>query len=177
MPCEDVSAADTLITEYFRKYSEDQPRATNGEWGAGGAVEFKPSERVQRAMAGYVATGKREQDIADKSEKVLSEAIGIPRTADNSAFDLRNDDVGIEVKTLVSTQHENPKITMSKAALGPKLAEQRGDELKGYTVVVDRRAGGLSGKATYYYKQGFGSFRVSNMTKVSLSELRGIVRG
>jgi phosphohistidine phosphatase len=139
-----------------------------------GQLEFHPSERVKRAMESAVRTGKHEQEIADKSEKVLSDAVGIPRTADNSPFDLRNDDVGIEVKTLVNGKNE--KITMSKAALGRKLAEQRADGIKAYTVVVDRRAGGLSGRATYYYREGLGSFRLGSMTKTTLGELRGIIR-
>jgi hypothetical protein len=87
---------------------------------------------------------------------------------------LRNDDVGIEVKTLVNGKNE--KITMSKDALGRKLAEQRADGIKAYTVVVDRRAGGLSGRATYYYREGLGSFRLGSMTKTTLGELRGIIR-
>ena len=72
---------------------------------------------------------------------MLSNAIGVPRTRDNSAFDLRNDEVGIEIKTLVGGKNE--KITMSKTALGRKLAEQQAEGLKAYTVVVDRRARGM----------------------------------
>ena len=165
---------------------EDEARVPSGEPGAGewtsggggGAAKEELSaetrERVDRAKASAVRTGQAEQLIADRSEQVLSSAIGIPRTRDNSAFDLRNDDVGIEVKTLVNGKNE--KITMSKAALGRKVAEQRADELKAYTVVVDRRTGGLHGQATYYYREGLGSFRLGSMTKTTLSELRGIVR-
>ena len=164
---------------------EDEARVPSGEpgageWTSGGAgaakeeVSAETRERVERAKSSAVRTGQQEQAIADRSEKVLSEAIGIPRTADNSAFDLRNDDVGIEVKTLVNGKNE--KITMSKTALGRKIAEQRADELKVYTVVVDRRTGGLHGQATYYYRKGLGSFRLGSMIKTTLSELRGIVR-
>jgi len=160
---------------------DDEPRDDHGRWTSGGGgegsekepVNFHPSERMQRAIASQVRTGKAEQDIADRSEKVLAQAIGVPRTGNNSAFDMRNDEVGIECKTLVNGKNE--KITMSKAALSRKLAEQRAEGLKGYTVVVDRRAGGLSGKATYYYRKGFGSFRLGSMTKVTLPELKEIV--
>ena len=138
----------------------------------GGAAGTK--ERVERAKKSAVRTGQREQAIADKSEQVLSDAIGVPRTADNSAFDLRNDEIGIEVKTLVNGKNE--KITMSKAALGRKEAERRADELRTYTVVVDRRTGGLAGKATYYYREGLGSFRLGSMTKATLSEIRKLVK-
>ncbi len=157
----------SILTILLLKYSPDQPRNDIGEFGEG------ESARVTRAVASQVRTGQKEQAIADKSEKVLSDAIGVPRTGNNSAFDLRNDDVGIEVKTLINGKNE--KITMSKAALGRKLAEQRADGIKGFTVVVDRRAGGLSGKGTYYVKEGFGSFRVSSMTKISLGDLKELV--
>ena len=95
---------------------------------------------------------------------MLSNAIGVPRTRDNSAFDLRNDEVGIEIKTLVGGKNE--KITMSKTALARKLAEQQAEGLKAYTVVVDRRARGMEGKATYYYREGLGSFRLSSMKEL-----------
>lgn len=131
-------------------------------------------ERMARAVKSQVRTAQHEQLIADKSEKVLSTAIGIPRTKNNSAFDLRNDEVGIEVKTLVNGKNE--KITMSKAALGRKLAEQQADGIRGYTVVVDRRSGGLNGQATYYIKQGFGSFRLGSMEKTTLSQIKERVK-
>jgi hypothetical protein len=172
-----ITSLHSSLGSLGKAYNPDEPRNAKGEWGEGG-FEFKPSEKMKRAMESAVRTGQKEQAIADRSEAVLSEALGIPRTANNSAFDLRNDDTGIEVKTLVSTAHEgnNVKITMSKAALGRKLAEQRAEGLKGYTVVVDRRAGGMTGRATYYVKEGFGSFRLTSMTKVSLSQLREIVK-
>ena len=131
------------------------------------------AERVERAKKSAVKTDKSSQDIAERSEVVLAKALGIPKSGDNLAFDVRNDEVAIEVKTLVNGKNE--KITMSKTALGRKLAEQRAEGLKAYTVVVDRRSGGMTGHATYYYREGLGSFRLGSMTKVSLGELKGIV--
>lgn len=64
------------------------------------------------------------------------------------------------------------KITMSKTALGRKIAEQRADGIKAYTVVVDRRTGGLTGNATYYVREGLGSFRLGSMEKISLAALK-----
>ena len=175
------------IKPRIQRAIEAHPHATalheadEGEWRMihghpvliGGGEEAK-NDRVERAKKSQVRTGQREQLIADRSEKVLSEAIGVPRTRDNSAFDLRNDDVGIEVKTLVNGKNE--KITMSKAALGRKIAEQRADEIKAYTVVVDRRTGGLSGKASYYIREGLGSFRLGSMTPTTLSEIKEMVK-
>jgi hypothetical protein len=131
------------------------------------------ADRVARAKKSAVKTDKSSQDIAERSEVVLAKALGIPKSGDNLAFDVRNDEVAIEVKTLVNGKNE--KITMSKTALGRKLAEQRAEGLKAYTVVVDRRSGGMTGHATYYYREGLGSFRLGSMTKVSLGELKGIV--
>ena len=139
---------------------------------------FVPSERMQRAIESQVRTGQKEQAIADRSEEVLSKQIGVPRTRDNSAFDLRNDDVGIEVKTLVTQNKEfkDLKITMSKKALGRKLAESQAEGLKTFTVVVDRRLGGLTGAAKYYVREGLGSFHVNKMTPINLPDLKAMVR-
>ena len=77
------------------------------------------------------------------------------------------------VEGLLSKIGEEKKT--GKTALGRKLAEQRAEGLKAYTVVVDRRQGGMTGHATYYYREGLGSFRLGSMTKVSLGELKRIV--
>jgi hypothetical protein len=157
--------------------------AADGEWVTihghpvliGGGAEAK-NERVERAKKSQVVTKKAAQRIADHSEQVLADGLSMSRTPDNSPFDLRTDEVGVEVKTMVN--QKNDKITMSKAAIGRKLAEQRAEGIKIYTVVADRRAAGLKGggNATYYYREGVGSFRLGQMTKVSMSELRSIVK-
>ena len=170
------------------KFSDDQPRVPAGgsgggeftsDLGGGVSLKFVPSERVQRAIASAVHTGKAEQHVADESERVLSQALGIPRTGDNSAFDVRNDEVAIECKCF--TTNSNDKLTMNKTALGRKLAEQRVEGLKVYTVVVDRRAGWKAGNpmghASYYVKPGVGSFHLGSMTKVTLPQLKEMVHG
>lgn len=138
----------------------------------GGAVEMKLSPRMARAIAAYNPANAKEQRIADAQEKTVAKALGIPQTRDNSAFDLRNAKVGIELKTMLSSK--NAKITMNKAAIERKLKEQKKDKIKIFTVVADRR-NGVSTR--YYYAKGVGSFRLNSMTPVSLRELRGIVRG
>ena len=130
----------------------------------------KVSAKVELARKNAVLTGKHEQDIADRSEIKLSKALGIPRTKNNSAYDLRSEDIGIEVKTI--THGNNDKITMGKEALGRKLAEQRAEGLKVFTVVADMRG---RTQAKYYVKEGLGSFRVGSMTPVSLSDLKEMV--
>lgn len=153
------------------KYSPDQPRADNGEFGSGSGTRAKASDRVERARKSAVLIGTKEQRQAEGVEAKLAKAIGVPQTKDNSAMDLKSDDVGIECKCLLS--NANDKITMSKSALSRKVAEQRDEGFRGYTVVADLRG---RSNAQYYYREGFGSFRLGSMTKVTLSELKGIVR-
>lgn len=138
-----------------------------------GTSEGNLSDKQKRAIAACNPARKAEQKLADHSEKMLNKALGIPRTPDNSAFDLQNDAVGIEIKTMIS--NKNDKITMSKAAIGRKIAEQDASDIKTYTVVADRRTGGYK-SATYYVKEGFGSFQLSSMTKISISDLKTMVK-
>ncbi len=145
--------------------------------GGGGAavatvsVEFKPSAKMLRAMQARVPCGYEKQKTADEQERILSRAVGIPRTGDNAAFDLRNDKIGVEVKTMVDSK--NGKITMSKEALAYKKKEIRSGRIKAYTVVADKRSGQ---KTQYYMSKGVGSFRINSMTPVTLQELRGMLR-
>ena len=148
----------------------------DGEWVtmAGGQhimIGGKDSDRVARARASQNFCRADKQRIADKSEARLAEALGVPQTPDNAPFDLRNDDIGIEVKTLID--QKNDKITMSKAALGRKLAEMRAEGIKPFTVVRDLR----SGTAKYYVSDRLGSLRLGSMQSASLSEIRAMVRG
>lgn len=129
------------------------------------------SAKVDTARKNAVLTGAHEQRIADKAEEKLSAALGIPRTRDNSAFDLRDHDVGIEVKCMVTGT--NDKITMGKTALGRKLAEAQAEGLKTFTVVADMRGGRTSAK--YYVSAKLGSLRLGGMTPVTLSALKEMV--
>lgn len=138
--------------------------------GGGAGVDYKPSERMKRAMAAHSGGDLKSQRQADEQERIISKAIGIPRTKDNSAFDLRSDKVGIELKTM--TLAKNSKITMTKTALARKNAEIKSDKIKAYTVVADKRSGGTQ----YYIKAGVGSFRVGSMTRASLSEIKSMVK-
>ena len=172
-----MSAADILVTEYFKKYDPDQPRAANGEWGSGGgAVEFKPSERVQRAMAGYVATNAKEQRMADQTEIEMAKAIGIPRTGNNLPFDLHGKGFGIECKMIVSGK--NDRIIMKRDAIERKLKSAKENNLKVFTVVSDKRGVAEGHRPVYYVKQGVGAFRLGSMEKISsLAALRERIRG
>lgn len=125
------------------------------------------SAKVDRARKNAVLTGKHEQDIADHVEAKVSKAIGVPRTENNSAFDLRNDDIGVEVKTMVTGK--NDKVTMGKTALGRKVAEAQAEGIKTYTVVADMRG---RSSAKYYFSDRLGSLRLGTMTPMTLSEIK-----
>jgi len=167
--------AEKWALRVLYKYDPDQPRDANGEWGSGGGskepVRLEPSEKMRRALESQVRCGAKEQRIADEQERKVSDALGIPRTKDNSAFDLNNGKTAVELKTML--QSKNGKITMSKAALARKNDEIKATKVKAFTVVADKR----SGATKYYYSKGVGSFRVSSMTPTTLDELRAVVRG
>ena len=164
--------------EQTEKFDPEEDRDENGRWTSGGGgsdaakepIAFKPSEKMLRAIASRVPCGVREQRVADEQERKVSTALGIPRTKDNSAFDLNNGKVAVEIKCVQSSA--NGKITMSKAAIERKTSEAKRDKLKTYTVVADKRAGGTK----YYISKGVGSFRVSAMTPTTLAEMRGVLR-
>ena len=164
--------------------------ADEGEWVTinghpvliGGGAEAHAA-RVERAKKSAVKTDKVSQDIAERSEVILAKALGIPKSGDNLAFDVRNDDIAIECKTLVNGKNE--RISMGPRALARKIAEQRAEGLKAYTVVVDRRAeyssrighgakvgDPLTGHATYYFREGLGSFHLSTMQKMTIAQIR-----
>ena len=69
-----------------------------------------------------------------------------------------------EIKTIVTGS--NDKITMHPDSLARKQDYLASNNLTGHTVVFDDRNNNI------YYKQGVGSFRLSSMQEVSLSDLR-----
>ncbi len=54
--------------------------------GAGGAGT--PLSKSEKAKLAYKGGDKHEQDLAEKTEAEMAEALGMPRTPDNRAFDL-----------------------------------------------------------------------------------------
>jgi HK97 family phage portal protein len=134
-----------------------------------GTSEGNLSAKQKAAIASRKPCGKDKQDIAEKSEAKVSKALGLPRTKDNSAFDLRNDDVGVEIKTMVDGKSD--KITMSKAALSRKLGEAQAEGLKTFTVVADARGGATK----YYVSNKLGSIRLGSMVRATLPEIKEMV--
>lgn len=172
--------AGAWAARVVEKYSPSQPRNKDGEFSSGGGkgsasekepLSFQASAKMQRALESRVPCGVEKQRAADVQEGIISRALGIKRTKNNSAFDLQNDKVGVEIKTMIDSK--NGKITMSREAMNRKMAEAKKNNISMHTVVADKRGG----KTTYYHAPGVGSFRVSSMTQVSLGELKGVIRG
>ncbi|MDE2100019.1 MAG: hypothetical protein KGL39_22385 [Patescibacteria group bacterium] len=127
-------------------------------------------DKSARAKAFYKPSTQAKQLIADQSEQQLSKLCGVPRTTDNSAFDLLSNKIGVEVKTLID--NKNDKITMHPESRRRKIAEAQEKKLRMYTVVIDKR-----GKTpAYYYSEGVGSFRLGNLTAVRPQDLRKVIR-
>jgi hypothetical protein len=73
---------------------------------------------------------------------------------------------GVEIKALIDNNHD--KITMHPESRRRKERWVRKNKAKGHTVAVDTR----TKTPTYYYKKGFGAFRISNMERVTRDELK-----
>lgn len=129
------------------------------------------ADRIERAKKSHVLADAHIQKLADENEASLSKHLGVQRTRDNSPFDLQDGSkVGIELK-LVAVQ-KNDKITMSKSAMALKRDAIKTQKIKSvFTIVTDAR----SARKSYLVRDGVGSFRLSSMKQVTLSELKDII--
>lgn len=123
-----------------------------------------------RALATYKPATREKQQIADRSERLLAKELKAERTPDNSPFDLLIGKHAVEVKTLVD--QKNSKLTCRPESCARKRAAARKLKVRAHTVAVDMRGG----KPEYYYAKGVGSFRLGSMRKVTLPELREVLR-
>ena len=126
------------------------------------------STRAERAKATHKPATREKQLEAAKYEKKVAHAIGGKDLDDHEPFDVLLPRHAVEVKTILDGTH--PKITMHPESLARKEKYVRKNKVRGHTVVIDARN---RSKPEYYYRRGMGSFRLSGMEKVSLSELRG----
>jgi hypothetical protein len=132
----------------------------------------KDATKSAIAKLAFVPATAMKQAIAEKSEVDLSKAIGVPRTKDNSPFDLVNKKIGIEVKTLIDAK--NSKLTMRKECRLRKIAQARKLGLRMYTIAIDRRQ---TGEPKFYVASGVGSFRISTMHGVgSIKALKAFIK-
>jgi thioredoxin reductase len=159
-----------------RGHTTPQPESAPRPPGVGPAPPL--SGKALAAQRAYVSANYEEQKIADEQERILSQALGLPRTPDNDTFDLlpKSEHVAVEVKTMI--KQKNDKITMDKAALARKgdfIAQHlaANPAFRAYTVVADKRGG----PTRYYVRQGVGSFRLNTMQQVNVGQLNEIIHG
>jgi len=177
-----ISGESGIDLEWFTKrYNPNEPRDWHGRWTdsssssgpqslsdrrSGRLASSAPGRltRSERARLSHKPSTFSKQLIADHSEQHLSKTLGIPRTNDNSPFDLQNRHVGIEVKTI--TDNSNNKLTMHPESLARKREAAKALGIKAFTVVIDRRGE----EPAYFYREGLGSFHLHLMTKASSIE-------
>jgi len=156
-----------------RGHTTERPTSEGRPEGVGPLTPL--SDKALRAQQAYVSANFEEQKIADEQERIVANALGLPRTPDNDTWDLHSPShsVGVELKTMI--KQTNDKITMSKSALARKtdFIEHAGTGFRAFTVVADKRGGATR----YYVREGVGSFRLGTMQQVNLSQLKEIVRG
>jgi hypothetical protein len=129
------------------------------------------SAKSKLAVASHVPMSQEIRQLADATSDKIGKLIGGKSTLDNAPMDIMvGNKHGVEVKTLIS--QKNDKITMHPESLSRKQMFATKNKLQGHTVVVD-----LRGKVpVYYYAEGFGSFRVGSMTKVTAADLKRIFK-
>lgn len=136
--------------------------------GGGGATGSEA--RARRARTSHVPMTKERWAHASAQEAKIARVVGGMDISDNQPFDVQVGGNLIEVKTIIAGK--NPKITMHPESLARKVAYAKRARKKPHTVVIDARGS----RSQIYYKSGVGSFRLSNMTKVSLNELAGLLK-
>ena len=150
-------------------FDESEERDQRGRWSKGGG---NGADKSALAKMSFKPSTALKQAIADRSEEELSKSLAIPRTKDNSPFDLVGKGVGVEIKTLMD--NKNSKVTMHPESRMRKIAAARKEGLRMYTVVVDRRT---EGQVSYYFASGIGSFRISSMKAVgSVQALKRLIK-
>ena len=110
--------------------------------------------------------------ISAATELAVAEAVKGEWKGDNFPFDVLRGKVGIEIKTLQSS--DDTRVNMKAKSRRHKEEYAAENRLKAYTVAVDYRSGG---KPTVYYKKGLGAFSLSTMDRLtSIKELARVLK-
>jgi hypothetical protein len=143
----------------------------------------KLNEKAQKAKAAHKMVDKEIQRYAeDYIEPLIARQLGGKVLDDNEPVDVQTEKHGFEVKTMVSNKHD--KITMKRSAMERKADWERKNKQDMHTVVVDdNKVFNAKGQGkhdesqrVFYYRRGYGSFRVENMHKVtSVAELKKLM--
>lgn len=154
-------------------FRPDQARDGDGKWTKEGGGSTSVADRVARAKATHIPSTRAVQKKAAASEQTVARVLRGKSTDDHEPMDVVIRDAeriaGIEVKTIVAGK--NDKLTMHPSSLARKKEWVAAHKASGHTVAID-----LRGKSPrYFYRSGFGSFRLSSMQPVSLKDLRRLV--
>lgn len=156
-----------------------------GGSGSGDREKKNRSEKSLRALKAFKPANAAAQQHAEKNELEVRQMLGpkAKRTDDNLPVDVttkvNGKAVGVEVKTLIN--NTNDKITMRAGAIEKKAAWEKENNGRVHTVVIDDRKrlgnAGYSGHRIYF-REGYGSFRLSSMTPVrSAGHLQSLIAG
>lgn len=140
----------------------------------GGSAQGSSEARASRALATYKPSTRATQKVASRSVNTIASYLSGVATDDHQPMDVLVEGAktlhGIEVKTLIDTTRD--AITMHPESLRRKIDWVKEHKAEGHTVAVDKR----SSSTAYYYRKGFGSFRLGSMQPVTLSELKALVK-
>lgn len=140
-----------------------------------GSGETAAHTRAERAIATHKPSTRVKQQVAARSVTQVAQVVKGTPTDDHQPMDVivktPKGTIGIEVKTLLD--NSNDKITMHPESLARKDAWVRENKAQGHTIVVDKRGG----RTAYYHREGFGSFRIASMTRVSGDQVRQLILG
>lgn len=163
----------------------------SGHGGVAGARTPAPpaSERSMRAKTAHVMVDKEIQRYAEEhNEGRFAKAVGGVAFPNSEPIDIAipgpNGIVahGVELKTVVN--NGNSKLTMKREAQERKAAWERKNKATIHTVVLDdTKVFNAKGpgkhdesKRVYYYRRGFGSYRLSNMERVtSIDDVKRLI--
>ena len=148
-----------------KEVQNKQPRDSKGRFGSGGGGGSGTS-RAERAKATHKPTTAEKQRRGEAEQAKLAKEISGKNTDDNLAFDIIKGNHAIEVKTLID--NANKKITMHPRSRRRKLKEAKQQKLEAHTVVIDVS----SSDHKMYYKKSVGSFRISAMEQISVTQLK-----
>lgn len=155
--------------ELYNPNHDDHGEFSSGSGSGRSGGSTVDARRSARAKSAYKPSTAAKQREAEGEQARIATQLKMNNTPDNEPFDLLGKGVGIEVKTLLD--NNNDKITVHPESRKRKEAFAKQMRLKKtYTVVIDKRGG----KRDYYIKEGVGAFRLKNMTKVSLPQMKGM---
>lgn len=170
------------------KQNRNGTKPTTDRERKGKPPQKKMSEKALRAQASATRVDASIQRYCEEhNEPKFAKAVGGLSFKDNEPVDVVLGvggviSHGIELKTMVTNKAN--KITMKRSAMERKAEWERANKATFHTVVIDDsgvyNANGEGNhdesKRRYFYRRGFGSFRVGTMMEVkSIAEIKKLI--